>query len=191
MVFHYLVVGLNLKDGLAGGRGNPVLGFASFGLVAYLVGGLVEAVFSFRTPAELVQFTYFPVAQSKLLLGGAFSFLIFAAIYEMGPRLAGVAWPSSGLVRVHFLTAAAGTVVTVIGLAWAGLAQGNAQLVTANSFAAVAAAAKPGLLLATAGEITLLVAAIIAKVHFARLQFAACCGGSERAVNPVPTTAVP
>jgi cytochrome c oxidase cbb3-type subunit 1 len=187
LLFHYVIVALNLSAGLFAWSGPVTLRFVAFGLTAYLVSGLGDVVTANHGVASLLQHTYFTVAQGQLLLGGAFSFLIFAAVYEMGPRVTGLAWPSAGLVRTHFIVAAAGTVLTILGLAYAGWAQGQAQAETALNFAAVADAAKPGLLLATAGEAVLLCAAIIAFSHLVRLQCEACLAGAGSRETTAPS----
>jgi cytochrome c oxidase cbb3-type subunit 1 len=175
LLFHYVIVALNLRGGLGGGKGDAVLGFVSAGLLAYLIGGVLDAVFSFRIFAETVQFTYFPMAQLKLSLVGAYSFLAFGAIYYLAPRITGVAWPSTGLIRAHFGLALLGTVVTVASLGMAGLAQGRALNNPAASFAAIATATRPWLLAATAGEAILLLGTLVLTVHFLRLQAATIC----------------
>jgi cytochrome c oxidase cbb3-type subunit 1 len=187
LLFHYLVVAINLPAGLFAWNGSATLRFVAFGLTAYLVNGLADVITSTHAVSQLLHFTYFSVAQSKLLLGGAFSFLIFAAVYEMGPRISGAKWPAPGLIGTHFVVAASGTLVTVLGLAFAGWSQGHAQAETANNFAAVAAAAKPGLLIATAGEAILLGAAIIAFFHLVRLQLESFSTASSSRETPAPS----
>ncbi len=175
LLFHYVIVALNLRAGLGGGRGNVVLGFVSFGLLAYVIGGLLDAIFSFHVFAEVLQFTYFPVAQLKLAVMGAYSFLIFGAIYYLTPRITGVAWPSTSLIRAHFGLAVLGTVVTVVSLAAAGWVQGKGLGDPVMTFASIAAATRPWLLAATAGEAILLFGSIVLTVHFVRLQAATVC----------------
>jgi cytochrome c oxidase cbb3-type subunit 1 len=187
LLFHYIIVALNLPAGLTGWKGPVTLRFVAFGLTAYLLNGLGDIVTSHHAVASLLQHTFFSVAQGKLLLGGAFSFLIFAAVYELGPRVTGTAWPSAGLIRAHFTVAAAGTVLTVLGLAYAGWAKGHAQAETALSYAAVAASAKPGLLVATAGEAVLLLASVIVFSHLVRLQVESCLAGGSSRVTPAPS----
>lgn len=187
LLFHYVVVAINLPAGLGAWGGHSTLRFVAFGLTAYLANGLLDVVTANHAVSQLLHFTYFSVAQGRLLLGGAFSFLVFAAVYEMGPRISGVDWPSPGLIRTHFMTAAAGTLVSVLGLAFAGWSQGHAQAETATNFAAIAAAAKPGLLIATAGDAILLGAAIIAFSHLVRLQCASCCTGSSARESSAPS----
>ena len=174
LLFHYFVVALNLRAGLKGGSGNPVLGFVSAGVIIYLIGGLVAAVFAYRGLAQIVQFTFFPVAQLKLTLLGAFSLPIFGAIYFLVPRITGMVWPSGGMIRAHFGLTVLGLLVTVISLAIAGWVQGQGLLDPTKNFTAIAASTKPWLLAATAGEAIFLLGSVIATFHFFRLQCAAC-----------------
>lgn len=175
VIFHYVIVALNLRGGLGRAKGDAALGFVSFGLFAYLIGGVLDTVFSFRFFAETVQFTYFPVAQLKLALVGAYSFLILGAIYYLAPRITGVAWPSAGLIRAHFRLTLLGTVVTVVSLGAAGWTQGRGLLDAKASFAVIAARTHPWLLAATAGEGLLLLGSLVLTVHFFRLQAVAGC----------------
>lgn len=176
LLFHYLMVALNLPAALTGWKGPVSLRFVAFGLTAYLVGGVADVILSTQALSEAFHFTFVTLAQSKLLLGGAFTFLICAAFYEMAPRISGSPWPSPGLVQVHFGVAAVGTVLTVLGLAWAGVDQAAVQADAAQGFATIMG--KPGLLVATAGEVLLLGAAIIAFSHLVRLQVESCSADS-------------
>jgi cytochrome c oxidase cbb3-type subunit 1 len=187
LLFHYLVVAVNLPAGLFAWNGPGALRFVAFGLTAYLANGILDVITANHSVSQLLHFTYFSVAQGKLLLGGAFSFLIFAAVYEMLPRISGANWPSPGLIRTHYATAVCGTLVSVVGLAFAGWSQGHAQAETANDFSAIAAAAKPGLLIATAGEAILLGAAIVIFSHLVRLQCESCCAGSSSRETTAPS----
>ncbi len=170
LLFHYLVISLNLRAGLTGGHGSNTLAFISLGLLTYLLGGVANVVFSFQHFAALIQFTYFPIAQLKLALVGAFSFPIFGALYYIVPRLSGTAWPSSGLIRAHFGLSILGLVATVISLAGAGWVQGHGLGEPGTSFAAIAASTKPWLMAATVGEGLLLLASLTIALNFARLQ---------------------
>jgi len=176
LLFHYLVIALNLRAGLTGGHGSNVLGFISLGLLAYLLGGVADVVFSFQHFAALIQFTYFPIAQLKLALLGAFSFPIFGALYYIVPRITGTAWPSAGLIRAHFGLSILGLVVTVASLAGAGWVQGQGLSEAGTSFVVIAARTKPWLMAATTGEGLLLLASLALGVNFIRLHAAACIG---------------
>ena len=66
MVFHYFVVFLNFRSAL--GTKSSALYFTSFGLLAYLLSGLVEAVISLRGVALHAQFTFVEQAAQQLSL---------------------------------------------------------------------------------------------------------------------------
>ncbi|MEO6873592.1 MAG: cbb3-type cytochrome c oxidase subunit I, partial [Opitutaceae bacterium] len=150
LLFHYLVVALNLR-GAFGGSG-VVLKFIAFGLSAYVVGGLVDAATAMRSVAVITQFTFFSVAQVHLALDGALSMMLLAAVYFMVPRITGRAWPSGAMVRAHLVAAAIGFVGLVVTLAVAGLIQGHDLANPAVSFADIAAHVRPWLLAATAAQ---------------------------------------
>jgi cytochrome c oxidase cbb3-type subunit 1 len=184
VLFHYLIVALNFPSGFSG-KGNPILGFVAFGLLTYMATGVIDAIFSFQSLAAIVQYTFFPLAQLKLVLGGSFSFLIFAAIYQLGPRITGREWPSTGMIRTHYLLAVVGTLVSVIGFAVAGWKQGQGLLDTQMTFAAIAASTKTWLVLATLGEAILLLGTVVITVNFVRLTAASFGVGTA----PVASTA--
>lgn len=189
VLFHFLVVALNLRSGLAGGRGNPVLSFVSFGLIAYLVVGVVTAIVSYYVFAETLQFTYFTAALAKLVVGGGFSLIIFGAIYYLVPRVCGADWPSSGLIRAHFGLTLLGLAVTVVSLAIAGWVQGKGLADPTVNFATIAARTKPWLLAATAGEAMLLLGSLVITIHYFRLQCAACCSSATSAAATMEASA--
>lgn len=188
LLFHYLIVFLNLRGGLAGKK-DPVLSFVAFGLITYLLGGLVDSVFAFKGLAEITQFTLFPVAQFKLSVLAAFSSLIFGAIYYLAPRITGVAWPSSGLIRLHFILTVLGSVLVVLGFAGAGWAQGHALLDPKIAFGAVAVSMRSGLLAAATGQVLLLVGSLVLTIHFIRLQVVAGCPSFGSASNTMEASA--
>jgi cytochrome c oxidase cbb3-type subunit 1 len=168
LLFHYVVVGVNLA-GVFGARGSTLLRFTAIGLLAYVLGGALNAVTAIRGVAKLTQFTFFSVAQTQLLLGGAFTFLIFGAIYFLAPRLAGKPWPSAALIRVHFATALSGLVLNVGGLFAAGWIQGGDLNKAAVNFSAIAGDMRMGLIAATAGQALMLLGGLALALNFARL----------------------
>lgn len=131
LLFHYIMVILNLRGAFGGG--GTALKFISFGLVAYVLGGLLDAVTSMRAVAKITQFTYFAEAQQQLALTGAISMLFFGAIYYLVPRASGRAWASAAFIRGHFILMVLGTILLVGSLAAAGWIQGHAL----NEFAIV------------------------------------------------------
>lgn len=168
LVFHYIVVALNLRR-VFSAHGSTTLRFVAFGIAAYLVGGLADAVTSLRGVAKVLQFTWMTQAHTQLALSGAFTLIAFGAIYFLVPRIANQPWPSTALIRAHFAASVIGTIGLIAGLAVAGFAQGGALADASVSFADVAAKTRPWLLLATAGQAVLLLGNATLLFHFVRL----------------------
>jgi cytochrome c oxidase cbb3-type subunit I len=168
LLFHYVVVGVNLSGALCP-RGSTALRFAAIGLKAYVLGGVLNAVTSIRAVAKFSQFTFFSVAQTQLLLDGAFTFMIFGALYFLVPRLAGKPWPSAALIRIHFAAVLSGLVLKVGGLFVAGWIQGGDLNHAAVSFPSIAGHVQMWLVAATAGEALTLLGSLALALNFARL----------------------
>jgi cytochrome c oxidase cbb3-type subunit I len=174
LLFHYVMVFLNLRGGFRGG--SVALKFIAFGIVAYVLGGFVDAVTGMRGVAKITQFTYFSVGQQQLALYGGVTMLFFGSLYYLLPRVAGRAWASAGLVRAHFGLLALGVVLLVVSLIWAGWVQGHdlnvASIVDGKpvlaSFADIAAHTKTPLLLATVAQAVLLLGNLAFAANFVR-----------------------
>jgi cytochrome c oxidase cbb3-type subunit 1 len=168
LLFHYVVVGVNLAGALCT-RGSLALRFTAIGMLAYVLGGAINAVTSIRAVAKFSQFTFFSAAQTQLLLGGAFTFMIFGALYFLVPRLAGKPWPSAALIRIHFAAVLSGLVLKVGGLFVAGWIQGGDLNHAAVSFPAIAGHVRLWLVAATAGQALTLLGSLALALNFARL----------------------
>jgi cytochrome c oxidase cbb3-type subunit 1 len=173
LLFHYIVVLLNLRSAFTGG--GTALKFISAGLLAYVIGGSLDFVTSFRGVAAVTQFTYFAQAQQQLALYGGVTLLLFGAIYFAVPRLTGRAWASAAFVRGHVVLAFVGVALLVVSLAAAGWIQGHALNNAKTSFGAIADSTRSWLLGATAAQGILLLGNILLLVNFARSAVAACC----------------
>lgn len=167
LTFHYLVTAINLSAAFR--QPGFALRFVAFGIGAYVIGGFADAVLTLRSVAEVTQFTWMAQAQSQLALMGAFSMIIFGAIYFLVPRIANQAWLSTPLIRAHYAAAVIGTIALVGGLAAAGIVQGRDLGNASVAFADIAAHTRPWLLVATAGQALLLVGHLVLAYHFARL----------------------
>ncbi len=167
MLCHHLIVFLNLRAVFRTG-GSTVLRFLAFGLGAYLLSGVMDTVFATRSLAEVTQFTFFVQAQHQLAFG-AIALILTGALYYIGPRLAGSAWPSVGLIRAHFLAFAIGFVLLVGSLAAAGWAQGTALNDAGATFTQVADASRVWLQVATAAQAILLAGHLFFAFHFFKL----------------------
>jgi cytochrome c oxidase cbb3-type subunit I len=164
LLFHYLIVWLNLR-GAIGGRG-AALKFIGFGLAAYVLGGFGDALTALRGVAAVTQFTYFDEAQRQLALYGAASMMLGGALYYALPRLTGRPWAYGSLVRGHFMASALGIVLLVVSLAGAGLIQGGDLNEAGVSFATIAEHTRGWLLFATAGQGLLLCGNLFLLVNF-------------------------
>jgi cytochrome c oxidase cbb3-type subunit 1 len=171
LLFHYLVVTVNLGRVFDAARGSMALRFVAVGVLAYVLGGTLNAVTAVRAVAKLTQFTFFSVAQTQLLLGGAFTFIIFGAIYFLTPRLVGKPWPSAALIGIHFATVLAGLLLNLDGLFMAGWIQGRDLNNAAVSFATIAGHVQMFLLISTAGSALMLLGSLAFALNFVRLLF--------------------
>ncbi len=185
LLIHYLVVAINLRG--AFGQPGVVLKFVGFGLAAYLLGGLADAVTAMRSVAVLTQFTWFAQAQSQLALGGAFSMIVFGAIYFLTPRITGQAWLSTPLIRAHYAAAGLGTVVLIGSLAAAGWVQGHDLANASVSFADIAVHTRPWLQTATAAQALLVVGNALFALHFLRSVCPCNAGATTLPFRQPPT----
>jgi len=164
LLFHYIVVAVNLRAAFSGG-GSTVLKFVAFGLGAYVVGGFLDAATAMRGLAVVTQFTFFSGAQAQLALNGAFSMMIYGAIYFLAPRITGRAWPSLALIRAHYAAAVIGLVGLVVALIVAGWIQGHDLNNPAVAFASIGTHVRPWLLTATAAQAVLLLGNLLLATH--------------------------
>lgn len=166
LLFHYLITWINLR--VAFGGTGVALKFIAFGLAAYVLGGVVDAVTSMRGVAMITQFTYFDAAQRQLAFGGGICLMLTGTLYFAVPRLAGRPWASGSLMRGHLALAVLGIALLVVSLGAAGLIQGAALNDAAVTFPQIADRARPWLLLATAAEGTILLGNLLLAANFAR-----------------------
>jgi cytochrome c oxidase cbb3-type subunit 1 len=184
LLFHYIVVALNLRGAFSSG-GSTVLKFVAFGLGAYVVGGFIDAATAMRSVAVHTQFTFFSEGQAQLALQGAFSMVVYGAIYFLAPRLTGRAWPSGALIRAHYAAAVIGTVVLVVSLFIAGYVQGHDLNDAAIPFSKIAGYYRPWILAATAGQGVLLLGNLLLATHL--LWLACPKAATPAAFSPAPT----
>lgn len=164
LVFHYLIVLLNLRGAIGGG--GTVLNLTAFGLLAYVLGGFADAFTSIRGFAVITQFTFFTQAQQQLALYGGISMLLFGALYFALPRLTGKAWNSGALISGHAALSVIGVLLLVVSLGGAGWIQGHALLNHEVKFSDIALSTRPWLLAATAAQALLLLGNLILVVNF-------------------------
>lgn len=181
LLFHYLVLFLNLR--VAIGTGGTALGFIKFGLFAYLVGGVVDAITSFRGVAVETQFTFVPAAMEQLAQYGGISMMLFGSIYYMLPRLTGRPWASSGLVVGHRVLVTFGIVFLVVTLLVAGWTQGDDLLNAQVGFRDIFGRLRLTLLVSSGAHAVLLAANLLLLLNFCR-SACGCCRTVTPAENP-------
>ncbi|HVS51450.1 MAG TPA: cbb3-type cytochrome c oxidase subunit I [Opitutaceae bacterium] len=164
LLFHYLVLVLNLR--VAVGAGGTAGKFVTFGLGAYVLGGVLDALTSFRGVAVETQFTVIDPALEQLALYGAISMLFFGAIYFMVPRLTGRAWTSSGLTLGHRFLVKIGLVILLVSLGVGGWTQGVDLLNAKTGFADILGHLNLCLLAASAAQLVLLAGNLLLAVNF-------------------------
>ena len=127
-VIGIIAVALNIHGTLEGKCSrlmtHPSLRFIGFGLVAFIIGGLMSAAGALSEVSHITLFTWFTVARELLNAYGFFAMVMFGAIYYIVPQLMGLEFPSAKLVRAHFWTAAVGGLLIVVPLAAGGIVQG-------------------------------------------------------------------
>ena len=163
LLFHTFAVTLNLRGAFLGKA--VALRFVSFGIGAYIVGAIADAVTSFHGVAARTQFTYVDEAQRQLALYGAASAILFGGLYHALPLITGKAWFSQRLVRTHLLLAVAGILLLVGSLCAAGLVQGRDLLDPQVQFADMFEHTRPWLVASTLARAMLLLgnAALLAN----------------------------
>jgi len=164
LLFHTFVVLLNLRGAFSGN--GIALKFIAFGLAAYLLGALADALTSFHAIAAHTQFTYFAEAQKQLALYGAASSILFGGIYYALPRITGKAWLSGGLVRAHLFLTVAGVLLLLASLTLASVTQSQELLEAGVPFADIVRNTRPWLAGAAAAQAVLLLGNLALLVNF-------------------------
>jgi cytochrome c oxidase cbb3-type subunit 1 len=156
-VIGIVAVALNVH-GTLGGQcsrlfAHPSLCFIGFGVIAFIVGGLMSAAGALSEVSRVTQFTWFTIARGLVNSYGFFAMVMFGAIYYIAPQLMGLEFPSAKLVRAHFWTAAVGGLLVVVPLTVGGVVQGL-KLQQANiPFTDIARGTLPFLRVSTMGDL--------------------------------------
>jgi cytochrome c oxidase cbb3-type subunit 1 len=120
-----LAVGLNVCESIGCSlraiQGKPEVSFLIFAVVAFALAGLMRAGCAMLDVNQGLHLTWFGPAMSQLNFYGFFTMAMFGAVYIIMPRLFGIELPWPRLVRAHFWLSAAGVVLLVVPLAFAGI----------------------------------------------------------------------
>ncbi len=166
------------------------LRFMMFGVLCYVLHGLVLAVMSIPQVASVTNFTYAVVAKNNLVIHGFVGMVLFGCLYYIIPRLVQVNWPSDKSIHIHFLCSAIGVLLLSVGLGLGGVIQGFKLANPAIPFMDVVRGTVPFVGLSTLGVLLLLIGQLAFLVNFAGLlrafitplcqSFCAeCCGPAQ------------
>lgn len=180
LLFHYLVVALNLR--VACGAEGTGIKFIRFGLVAYVLGGTLDAITSFRGVALRTQFTLFSNAQEQMALYGGVSMMMLGTLYYMVPRLTGRPWASALFAVGHRVLLTSGITVLLGSLFVGGWIQAGDLLNAKVALADILGHLRIWLLLGTAANLVLLGANILLLVNFCQ-SVCACDTAGKPAEN--------
>jgi len=118
---------LTFKGGFHKVAGSYTLPFFLTGVVFYFTGSFQGTAEAFRSTNLIWHFTDFTVAHSHLTMYGIISFLLWACIYAVVPRLTGRE-PPLAAVGAHFWLALVGLLFYTIPLMLGGTLRGVAWL---------------------------------------------------------------
>lgn len=129
------------------------LRFVAFGILAFLVAGLMRLADALPPVGNVTGLTWFGTATSQINAYGFFAMVIFGAAYWIMPRLMGVDFPFPRLARLHFWLAALGIVLLSAPLAVAGVIEGLKLRNPDIAFMDVVKATLPCLRVSTMGDL--------------------------------------
>ncbi len=160
-----LTFGLNLHGTVEGNyslfKANPLLKFVGVGIVAFVIGSLMNAVSSLIQVSHVTDLTWFTPARTQLYTYGFFTMELFAAAYYIVPQLIGMEFPSAKLINAHFWLATVGIVLIVLPLAIGGIVQGSMLNNPANPFLNITKASLMFVRLSTLGDLLILAAHVV------------------------------
>jgi cytochrome c oxidase cbb3-type subunit 1 len=183
---------LNLRGTLEGKwsrllSGGQSLQFIGFGIVAFFIGGLVNAGGALLDSNNALNFTWLGRARTDLQVYGFFAMTSFGAIYYIIPLVTGLEL-CPNLVKLHFRLAAFGLLLIVVPLAIGGLLEAAKLRDPGIPFTDVIKGTIPFLRITTVGELSLLaghvvlllnLAGLIKQLYLGRLQAAYSAGTAD------------
>jgi cytochrome c oxidase cbb3-type subunit 1 len=151
-------------------QGGPFC-YIKFGMVAFLLSGLMLIASACPQISRVTEFTWFGPAQIQLQILGFFGIVICGAIYELLPRIMGFELPFPKFVRGQHWFFMLGIILLAGSLAIGGVIQGRAALVTTNSPADILASTLPFLRASTAGLLLLLLGSLLLAANIFVMTF--------------------
>ncbi|MGB1311629.1 MAG: cbb3-type cytochrome c oxidase subunit I [Leucothrix sp.] len=159
------------------------LRFVVFGVVCYMLSSVQGTLEALPAMNKVVHFTQYTVGHAHFGMYAFFSFIMFGAIYFIGPRIACVEWPHPQWIRLHFWLASGGIVLYVVALSIGGVLQGYAMNDVDQPFMASVLLLEPWLVLRSIAGWSLTVGHGLMAINLYQLVFSA---PRETAPTPLP-----
>ena len=176
-LFPVCAVGMNALGTLRGQagclKGNPVLWFAVFALLVFLLTGALSALNSLASVRHLTHFTLVGPGLDQLTAAGFFGMAAFGVWYFMVTRVTGIYWLAPGLVKVVFVMWAGASLLVALAFLPGGVLQGLALNDPDLSFLAVVKRYLPFASTGTLAHLLLLSGALVFALNLALVLAAA------------------
>lgn len=161
-------------------KNSITLKFIFVSVLAFAAASAMNFALSVRGFAMNTQFTLIPELRDWLITYACFSTAMFGAAYFIVPRLAGVAWHSSALVKAHYYCSLGGILLLAAGLGYAGWMQGQ-MLNSTVAFGEITAALKPWLMFRSVALMVLLTGHLAFAINFFWTAWNAVTAGGVKA----------
>lgn len=148
--------------------GGGPLCYSKFAAMALVLTTLVAAIAACPAVARVTDFTWFASGHTALRIYGFFAMTMFAAIYHILPRVAGVEI-ASGRIKLHFWFAMPGALLLAIPLLGAGIKQGLKLAGASGDFLETTKAAAMWFRMSTLGETLIALGAVVFLINTALL----------------------
>ncbi len=123
-----IAVGVNILKTVIGQTDvvaqSPSLRFTAFGVVAFVIFGVLSCGLHTTNALKMVQFSYTGYGMDILGLYGVFSLCAFGAIYFIVPRITRREWLSRRFIRWHYYLSLYGVAAIVVCAIVGGVMQG-------------------------------------------------------------------
>lgn len=168
-------------------KASVPLRFISLGAVMYTLASFQGSIEALRTVNTITHFTQYTVGHAHLGAYGFVSFIMFGAVYHMGPRLTGRQWPAPALIKIHFWLVVVGFAIYFFALTIGGVLQGLAMLDATRPFADSVTVLAPYLEARSVGGALMTLGHLIFAGHFVALL----AQGRAPQAGTAPTDTVP
>ncbi len=147
-------------------KDSVTLQFIFVSILGFAAASALNFALSMRGFAMNTQFTFIPELRDWLVTYACFSTAMFGAAYFIVPRLAGVAWHSSALVKAHTYCTFTGLALLAFALGYAGWRQGVMLNDATVPFGDITTALKPWFLFRSVALMVLLTGHLAFALNF-------------------------